>query len=1532
MRAHPGIHRSRRPGAGAARAACRAGLGLTGAALLTVTAFAVPVSAAPLAPAAAPVDSLVAHYDFDGDVLSDGTVTDSSGNGNDATLVNSATATVEAGAADGSSAIVLPGGAVDADGAFVELPTALIGDGTDLTVSARVKVESIDQPWQWLFGIGNDTSRYLFSTPRSGDGELRSAVTVNGGGSAESIVRGSAALPGNSWKTVTVVLDGGSDRLTTYLDGAAIGSTSTTVDASQLLTATSERGGYIGRSLYPDPLFAGAVDDFAVYSSALTADEVGRISGGTVPTLTAIPRTAFEVQTTTGDAPALPPSAAGSFSDGYDRAVPIDWNAVDPADYAAVGTFTVDGTAAGRAVTARVTVRDGGSLSIDLGSDTGAFHGGASGTLYGLYGEGVPSDNLIEGMNLRTVSTKAQDGPQHPGADALEVVKPLADATDGDVYIYMTDIYRGFPYEWPGDTPEAKLADFQAKQAAQVAQVKQLPAEYQDNIVFVPFNEPEGNMFGTGEWSYDGTSWLDDPTDYFAAWDSTYRLIKAELPEARIAGPNTSVLFDQVEGFLAHTVAAGTVPQVMTWHELSDPANIRANVPRYRAMEQRAFDGSPFAGTELPININEYAFNYHTSVPGQMIQWVSAIEDSKVDADIAYWNIDGNLSDSAVQSNRGNGQWWLLNAYSQMSGHTVSVTPPFPGQSYTLQGLATLDENKAQARAILGGKSGGATVSFTDVDTELFGETVHAAVDRIDWTGQIGDSSGPAVVAELDLPVVNGAVTLDFGGSLPALDESSAYEIVLTPGVGTSSPAVPPSLWGAGYEAEAAAHSGTGYSVNGPEGSPTRQGEFYTSGGYDVGGLRTGSDVSLDFSVDVPSDGRYDLSVFANSLNTYDLVQEQGPTNVFVTVDGGAEQEIFLPLGYKWVVWDHADTRVELTAGTHTIRLSATSRDGTRGTKGDAIVDRIDLSLPNPAAADRLYEAEYASLDGGTLDYTQTGVSASGVARLAEGQSATFWVYSAADALSTVDVETLGGGTASLSVNGEDVGTLGDSVSRDLFLVGGVNKLTVTGTGGTLLLDRLAITPVDAPRPTEYQAEDATLAGTAVATPLSRAQGGAAVTGVGGLPGNDSALTFDAVAVPEAGRYALTVRFSNEEQSPATHYNPDPLARPADISVNGAPAFRVLFPHSFHENEFWEQTIMVDLEAGANSIRFTSQEAPSFDGTSYISDTFPGVLLRSRYAPNIDAIRVSPLVGQPLVAPTVDRIAGADRYAVSAATSAAGFPSGSDTVYIASGQAFPDALSAAPAATIAGAPVLLTLGDRIPAPVLAELKRLDPSKIVIVGGTDAVGKKVETELGTIGDVTRIGGADRFAASRSVAAAAFPDGAEVAVLATGRTFPDALSAGAAVKGTGPVVLIDGTASSLDSATTALLTELGVKTIVIAGGTDAVSAGVETAAAKLADVTRLGGEDRYGSSRAINAFFVEKADRVVLATGANFPDALSGSAFAPAVDAPLFTVQTDCIPAETLTQITALGATQVTLLGGTTVLTKAVESLAACPVSR
>ncbi|MFI2632784.1 LamG-like jellyroll fold domain-containing protein [Streptomyces collinus] len=1186
--------------------------------------------AAPAAPAqAAEAPRPAARYTFDQDDMTSGKITDSSGNGLTADLVNGSTAQSVEGTG-GGRALALPGGASDSGGAYVRLPRAVVGDAADLTVSARVKWSGDKSPWQRIFDLGTNTTKYLFSTPYNGSGLFQTSVTTGGGG-AEAQVRGYAPLLSAEWRTVTVTLDTSAGRLTTYLDGVAVSSAETAVKAKDLLDASATAAGYIGKSFYPDPLLKGAIDDFTVWHSALSAEQVAG-TVGTVPTLQELSKTSFEARTTTGTAPSLPAAVRASFSDGYDRDTPVTWDAVPSDKYAAPGTFTVSGTAAGRSVKATVTVVREGQLTVDLGSDTGAFHGGASGTLYGVYGPDVPTNNLMEGMGLRTVSTKAQDGPQHPGADALEVVKPLADSTDGDVYIYMTDIHRGFPYQWPGDTPAEKLKLYKEKIAEQVDQVLKLPEQYRDNIVFVPFNEPEGNMFGTGEWSYNKVSWLNDPDDFLAAWDDAYKFIKGEMPNARIAGPNTSVLYDQVKGFLSHTLAAGTLPDVITWHELSHPEAVRQSVAKYRAWEKDLFKGTSREGTQLPVNINEYAFNYHTSVPGQMIQWVSAIEESKVDADIAYWNIDGNLSDSAVQSNRGNGQWWLLNSYASMSGHTVKVTPPFPGENYTMQGVATLDEKRKQSRLIFGGSTGKGHITFAGVPKKVFGTNVHAWVREIEWSGQVGDSSGPKLLTETNLKVGDdGTVALDFGdGALPKLKESSAYEVVLSPAGEAKGTQAPPVRWQSSYEAEDAAHTGSGWSKNGPEGSPRDVSKFYTSGGYDVGGLRTGSDVALDFTVDVPEDGTYDLSVFANSLNTFDKVKEQGPTNVFLRVDGeaGSEQELHLPLGYKWVVWDHTDTRVKLTKGKHTLTLAAKSADGKRATKGDAIVDRLTLSLPRASTGTQVYEGELAWPAGGArpvYDLPKRAATGSGAARVAKGQSATFWVYSPADREATLKVDTLGGTGARLSVNGHDVLRLAKGrSSAAVSLSGGVNKVTVTAGTSTTLVDRLTVTPTEGTLPVRtYEAGDARLAGSATLAPLSLATDGTAITGIGGAPGNGNTATFT-VSADRAGLYALRIRYSNPEQSEATHYNPDPLARHADISVNGNATRRVGFPHSFHQNNFWELTVPVQLKKGTNTIGFRSEELPNFDGTTYASDTFPGVLLRSRYAPLIDRITVAP--------------------------------------------------------------------------------------------------------------------------------------------------------------------------------------------------------------------------------------------------------------------------------------------------------------------
>jgi len=1168
---------------------------------------------------------VILDYDFDGAHAVTATVTDTSGAGRDAVLTNPASAQLVAGPG-GGTALHLAGGAANSSSApFITVPTGLFEGLQSTTISSWVKWDGGDA-FQWLYTLGKDKDDATFFTPRfAGDDKARSSVKPTAQG--EVGASGSAALPANEWHLVTTTID--ADALVYYLDGLEVERTSVGIDVASILSdASAPNSGFIGQPFWTGvhPFFAGAIADFRVYDGALSAAQVRALAGDAAPRPVTVLETSAEVQTDVGVAPQLPSGVSASFSDGQQRLAPVTWDAVPPTAYAERGVFTVAGVVDGTetTVTATVRVTTPNEFSIDVGDRTGPFMGGASGTLYGLYGPGLPSNNLIDGIQLRTVSTKAQDGPQHPGADALEVVKPLADSSHGDVYIYMTDINRGFPYEVPGANGAEKETWYFDAISKQVDQVLQLPAEYQKRIVFVPFNEPEGNMYGNGGQAFWGVSWLDDPTHFFDAWDHAYRLIKAKMPDARIGGPNTSVLFDQDYGFLQHAVQNDTVPDAFTWHELSNPATIRDSVAKYRGWEDELFAGTKWAGTHLPINVNEYAFNYHTSVPAQMIQWISAIEDSKIDADIAYWNIDGNLSDSAVESNRGNGQWWLLSAYGNMTGDTVRVHPPHPGQSYTLQGVATVDDANQKVHALLGG-SGGPQSVYVDRLPDYLSGTVHVQVRDIRWTGQIGDSGEPQTVAEFDAPVSDGSLSLPFGqGALPELGTDSAYEIIITPGHNASSPAQSPVSWRGVYEAEDARFSGANPEINGPEGTPSNVSGFYTSGEKNVGGVRAGSDLQIHFDVDVPAAGTYDLSVLASAFNKDPANEAQGPVNMFVTVDGGAEQEIYADLGYKWVVWNHTDTTVALRAGANTITIAAKSLDGTKQTVGTAIIDKIDLTQANPGYTP-IYEAENAVLHGTTAAYDRSGVSGSGYVPVSAGQSVTFWVYNRDDSEKALEVTTLGGGTATLRVNGVDLGDVSDTTVIPAFLAGGINKVEVIGKDGTVALDRVAVRASENVLASQtIEAESGALAGTATTQALSLAGGGSAVVGVGGAPGNGNTLT-NTVTVAEAGTYAMTVRYSNEEQSPASHYNPDPVARRADISVNGGAVQKVLFPQSYNANQFWDLTVEVELKAGENTVRFSSEEQPDFNADTYISERYPTLGLRSQWAPNLDRLTFTAL-------------------------------------------------------------------------------------------------------------------------------------------------------------------------------------------------------------------------------------------------------------------------------------------------------------------
>jgi putative cell wall-binding protein len=294
---------------------------------------------------------------------------------------------------------------------------------------------------------------------------------------------------------------------------------------------------------------------------------------------------------------------------------------------------------------------------------------------------------------------------------------------------------------------------------------------------------------------------------------------------------------------------------------------------------------------------------------------------------------------------------------------------------------------------------------------------------------------------------------------------------------------------------------------------------------------------------------------------------------------------------------------------------------------------------------------------------------------------------------------------------------------------------------------------------------------------------------------------------------------------------------------------------------------------------------------------------------------------------SMKRLQGPDRYATAVAISQDSHTaSGVPVVYIASGTVFADALAAAPAAAHEGGPMLLVTRDSVPKATFDELVRLAPEEIVIVGGVGAVGASVMTTLAQIAPTGRIDGDDRYATSRNIFANVF-DSTAIAYLATGRDFPDGLTAGAAAGALGaPVVLVDGITGNVDAETVALLKNKGVSEVRIAGGIGAVSQGIESSLAASFTVKRYHGADRYATSVAINS--TATSTNAFIATGADFPDALTGAVAAGAGGYPLYLARRSCVPGDVRATALGQGVTSLTVLGGDGVLTDAVGRLQAC----
>lgn len=192
-------------------------------------------------------------------------------------------------------------------------------------------------------------------------------------------------------------------------------------------------------------------------------------------------------------------------------------------------------------------------------------------------------------------------------------------------------------------------------------------------------------------------------------------------------------------------------------------------------------------------------------------------------------------------------------------------------------------------------------------------------------------------------------------------------------------------------------------------------------------------------------------------------------------------------------------------------------------------------------------------------------------------------------------------------------------------------------------------------------------------------------------------------------------------------------------------------------------------------------------------------------------------------------------------------------------------------------------------------------------------------------VVRLAGQDRYATAIEISKAGWERSQNV-VLATGEDFPDALCAAPLAKQLDAPILLTRKAG-MNTALENELDRLGVKNIYIIGGTGAVSKDVEKKLInKGVSTVRLYGSNRYATSLEIAKYMKEKfstSSDIVLATGENFPDALSIAPVASKKDMPIILTGKDSLPPSVKAYIEELKAQRVYIIGGTGVISSSIE---------
>ena len=791
------------------------------------------------------------------------------------------------------------------------------------------------------------------------------------------------------------------------------------------------------------------------------------------------------------------------------------------------------------------------TLVFDASDDAENICSYASGNLYGLAEEDVPSSAAVESLDISSVSAKLIDGLQHPTGD-VDHISPALVNTDY-IVVYLQDAYSTWYYDNEAifenradgtyDWQDYIHNDFFPKISEAVEKLRTKP--YHDKLVYCLYNECDnGVWFGT--WK-DGWADFDEAgkTAFFDAWLETYDYIRRIDPTAKIGGPGYYEYNPtKLREFLTFCRDNNCLPDILIYHELADNSSLEWDLhaeERHQIEEELGID-------ELTTIVTEYGTMQECGNPVAMFPYIRQAEYTKTYGNIAFWRLADNLNDNLADANTPNSCWWLYRWYADMDGKLLrpDIRDLFHGDFAKavkagrkmrykyLNGFGSINEQKNKIDILFGGADYKGQVLIKNLDKTNIGKNLHIRVEAVTFEGLGGELFSPYVIQDYNTRV-SGCQVKIFPGRL---DGNFVYHITVTKN--DDSPAnICKKTYNlpARYEFEHGQLLGHAY---------TYDSAYATTGDVAgmVGGMeQKGDGVALDFEVD--SSGEYDLTFIYGKANDGPLPSDRCAGSALMTIDDTSEI-LRLPNTIRSEYSSSITKTYSFTKGKHTIRFE--HNDGT------FVLDSM-LVYPH---SDKKSITVFEDADRTTENLTS------------------FLCVAPTDAYYTIVTDA-----EYLYVDG----SARIRKANYIYLRKGFNYIDLEGKNRYLILEKSEYTE----NINRIYPSDMTLAETAQVFE-------GVLTGITSESGS-AEFTYNSES---SGAFRFTLSYSNNAEGGFHAYNVDLIEEYLTVTVNGQTQ-RIMCRNTYASDNFSTVTFNTELEAGINTVTLSNDGSVRFNNRTAVA-------------------------------------------------------------------------------------------------------------------------------------------------------------------------------------------------------------------------------------------------------------------------------------------------------------------------------------------